>query len=115
MAGASPDLRPGIVEALRLLSSPELQLEYERRVPGISVPSELLCRWFDDAYLPDSPAFRRCFSSNELEALAHFGNYFAAHEKFLPDLNRGVASWLKDDTWKAIMSEARRALVIFGV
>ena len=86
MAGEPPDLRLGIVHVLRLLSSPEMQLDYERRVPGISIPTELLSQWFDDSYLPDSPVFRLCFSSHELEVLAHFNNHFAVHEKLLPTL-----------------------------
>ncbi|HEX4785490.1 MAG TPA: hypothetical protein VH350_14210 [Candidatus Sulfotelmatobacter sp.] len=104
------NLRPRIVHVLRLLSSSEMQLEYERRVPGISIPSELLCQWFDDSYLPDSPVFRQCFSSHELEALAHFNNYFADHEKLLSDPHRGISNWLEDNIWKGIMSEARQTL-----
>jgi hypothetical protein len=113
MAHAAPDLRPGIIAVLQLLSSPEMQLEYEQRVPGISIPSELLCQWFDDSYLPESPAFRQCFSSHELEALAHFNNYFADHEKVLPDPHRGIGNWLEDNTWKEIMREARQTLAVF--
>jgi hypothetical protein len=110
MAHAAPDLRPGIIEVLRLLSSPEKQLEYERRVPSISIPSELLCQWFDDTYLPESPVFRQGFSSRELEALAHFNNYFSDHEKLLPDPHCGIRNWLEDNIWKGIMSEARHTL-----
>jgi hypothetical protein len=113
LAGQTPDLRPGIVDVLRLLSSPETQLEYERRVPKISVPVELLCQGFDDSYVPDSPVFRRCFSSHELEALAHFHNYFADHEKLLPDPHIGIRNWLEDNTWKGIMSEARQTITAF--
>ena len=112
MAGQTPDLRPGIVHVLRLLSSPEMQLDYERRVPGISIPSELLCHWFDDSYLPESAAFRQSFSPQELESLAVFNTYFDGQEKILPDPSNGIRSWLEDKTWIGIMREATRTLAV---
>ena len=105
-----PNLRSGIISVLRLLSSSEEQLDYERRVPGISIPSELVCQWFDDLYLPDTAAFRRSFSSQELESLAAFNTYFADREEILPDPRSGIVSWLKDKTWIEIMREANRTL-----
>jgi hypothetical protein len=114
MAGQAPDLRPGIVDVLRLLSSPEMQLDYERRVPGISIPSELLSQWFDDSYVPDRPEFRQCFSAHELEALAHFNNYFADHEKLLPEPRGGMRRWLEDGNWQAINREAARTLALLN-
>jgi hypothetical protein len=93
-----------------LLSSPEEQLDYERRVPGVSVPTELVCQWFDDLYLPESESFRLCFSSQEMEALSVFSNYFDVAEKRLPQPREGVGTWLGDETWQGIMREAARAL-----
>jgi hypothetical protein len=103
-------IRSGIVGALQLLSSPERQLDYERRVPRVRVPTELLCMWFDDTYLPHSEAFARCFSSREFDAITVFNNYFADHEKLLPEPRDGIKSWLKNETWQGIMREASRAL-----
>lgn len=114
MANQIPDLRPGIIHLLRLISSPEKQLEYERRVPGISVPMELLSRWFDDSYLPDSESFRLCFSPTELQALAVFNNHFGNHEKLLPEPREGMKTWLQDETWQAIMREADLALSVLN-
>ncbi len=109
-----PDLRPGIFRVLRLLSSPEEQLDYERRVPGISVPTELLSQWFDDQYVPESESFRLCFSSQEMEALSVFNNYFDVAEKRLPQPRDGIGTWLEDETWQGIMREAARALSALG-
>ena len=72
----SPDLRSGILDLLELLSSRDRQLEYERRVPQVSIPTELICMWFDDLYVPESEAFKRCFSEEELAAMAAFNNYY---------------------------------------
>jgi hypothetical protein len=114
MANQTPDLRPGIIHLLQLLSSAEKQLEYERRVPGISVPIELLSQWFDDRYLPDSKSFRVCFSPTELQALAVFNNHFGDHEKLLPEAREGMNTWLQDETWQAIMREADRAIAVLN-
>lgn len=112
MANQTPDLRLGIIHLLRLLSSPEKQLEYERRVPGISVPVELVCQWSDDSYLPNSESFRLCFSPTELKALAVFNDYFEDHEKLLLEPREGVKTWLRDETWQGIMRAADRALAV---
>jgi hypothetical protein len=110
MVSQTPDLRRGIVDLLQLLSSPDRQRDYERTVPMASVPAELLCMWFEDQYLPESPSFRLCFSPPELEAMAVFSNYFAEHEKLLPDTPNGIQSWMETETWQNIMQEAGRVL-----
>jgi hypothetical protein len=93
-----------------LLSSPEEQLDYERRVPGISVPTELLSQWFDDEYLPENESFRLCFSVQEMEALSIFNSYFEVAEKRLPEPGGGIRTWLENETWLGIMREAARTL-----
>jgi len=109
-----PDLRPRIIGVLRLLSSAEQQLDYERRVPGISVPTELLSQWFDDQYLPESESFRLRFSAGEMKALSVFNNYFEVAEKRLPQPRGGIGTLLEDETWQGIMREAARALSALG-
>jgi hypothetical protein len=87
-------------------------MEYELRVPNISVPSELISSWFDDVYLPDSKSFGLCFSSRELEAMRAFDNYLADQEKLLPEPRDGIKSWLDDGRWREIMREAGKALAV---
>ncbi len=110
MVKAPPDCRRSIIGVLRLLSSPEQQIAFERNVPKVSVTVELFSMWFDDAYLPDSEAFRGCFSLKELAALAAFNEYYADHEKLLPEPSGGIRGWIEDKTWQGIMREADRAL-----
>lgn len=105
-----PELRLGIVHILQMLSSREEQLDYERRVPGISVPTELLSLWFDDQYSPESESFRLCFSGQEMEALSAFNGYFEIVEKRLPEPRGGIKTWLEDENWRGIMREAARTL-----
>ena len=113
MAAQTPSLRSGIVDVLRLLSSAEQQLEYERRVPSISVPIELESIWFDDTYIPSSHAFKSYFFPEELEAMAVFNTYFIDQKELLPKCPDGIHSWLNTETWQGIMREAGRALATF--
>ena len=112
MPSQTPDLRSGIVGILQLLSSPQKQLQYELKVPAISVPTELLCMWFDDLYLPNSQYFNRCFSSGELEAMATFNVCFARQEELLPEPRDGIKTWLQDETWLGIVQEASKTLAV---
>jgi hypothetical protein len=88
------DCRNSIVETLRLLSSPDKQLAYERNVPHVRVTDELLSMWFDDTYLPESNAFRENVSEEELRALAAFNDFYDEHSKLLPGSIADVTSWL---------------------
>jgi len=108
-----PDRRPVAIELLELLSSADLQLDYERRVPHISVSVELVCMWFDDFYFPRDKFFKLCFSKEELEVLAAFNKYYDEHEKTLPKAPPRIADWLQNETWQGIMKEAANALAFF--
>ena len=112
MTADTPNLRTGILDALGLLSSCERQLEYERRVPHVSIPAELECMWFDDAYLPESEAFRRSFSEEELAAMAAFNIYHNERRKFLPQDSSVIVPWLKNEVWQEIMRKAEETLSV---
>ena len=101
-----PECRRSIIEVLRLLSSPSDQLAYERRVPNVPVTTELLSMWFDDTYLPESQAFRECFSKEELSALAAFNEFYDEQSRLLPEPRNGLADWLKDEVWHKVMRQA---------
>jgi len=104
--GTVPDCRQSIIDTLKLLSSPERQLAYERNVPGISATNELLSAWFDDTYLPESKTFMQSFSTQELEVMADFDRYFEERSNFLPMPHEGVSDWLRDENWRGIMQRA---------
>lgn len=86
------DSRNSIIDALRLLSSPDRQLAYERNMPHVRVTNELLSTWFDDSYLPESKAFQESFSDDERRALAAFNDFFDEHSKLLPSAGATVMS-----------------------
>jgi hypothetical protein len=111
---AAPDCRQSVIEVLKLLSSPERQLAYERNVPQIAVTNELLSGWFDDTYLPESGKFRECFSAAELEAMAAFDAFFEEHSNSLPTVPRGVSDWLMNENWRQIMQRAKDLLTVLA-
>lgn len=65
------DPRTSIVEALRLFASREAQLEYERTVPGVAVPGEMMAS-FEDLYHPASESFLGAFTAQEVVELSEF-------------------------------------------
>jgi hypothetical protein len=104
------DCRSSIVDILRLLSDPNRQLEYEQNVPQVRVTNELISMWFDDTYIPESKAFQRSFSKEELRALATFNDFYDQHLNLLPSSKANVTSWLNSETWQQIMTQARETL-----
>ena len=58
-------MRDRVLETLRLLASPDAQVEYQRKVPIADVPAELICQWFDDSFWPDETRLRALFSDAE--------------------------------------------------
>jgi hypothetical protein len=106
------DCRNSIIQTLRLLSSPDKQLAYERNVPHVRITNELLSMWFDDTYLPESKTFRESFSEEELRALAAFNNFYNEHSKLLPSSRADVTSWLNSETWQQIIARAQETLAL---
>ncbi len=104
------NVRNGILDLLALLADPEAQRAYERDVPLADVPSELFCGWFDDTYIPSSPAFQLAFSEEERAALANFSEQFdaigSAFGKRPPPLD--VLQTL--ERWKSLEHAAARTL-----
>lgn len=106
LTGPDPSvLRAGILELLALLGDAAAQERYQDSVPMADVPSELLCMWFDDAYLPDSPAFQAAFTATELDALAEFDRFYDSRAEALPS-GGGVRSLHRSRAWTEIMAAA---------
>ena len=84
MTANIPDRHPFIVDLLKLLSSEEEQLAYEKNVPHVDITAELRCMWFDDLYCPQDAFFRSCFTAGELEALAQFHESYLAYRRSVP-------------------------------
>jgi len=63
--------RNNIIEVLKLWSSKDEQLEYQKNVPHVNVVGELYGQW-DDFYEPGLEAIKDAFSQRELVLLEKF-------------------------------------------
>ncbi len=102
-------IRSRVIEQLGLLSSELAQRRYEQNVPMVSVPNELACGWFDDAYHPDWLDFRQAFSRTELDALAKFSAVF---DSMIDSMPSTVERLVKLPKWREVVAEAAIALAV---
>ena len=103
-----------IVEQLKTLASEDAQLAYEHNVPHVDITAELVCGWFDDAYHPEAPDFRACFSDLELQALSKFNFVYEQNRHALPPSSGTLKTWLTSSHWRHVMSAASQALQAFA-
>lgn len=69
--------RQRIIENLKLLSSVDEQLGYQKAVAQVNVPDELLCMWFDDLNMPGSlKAANSILAASEISAIERFSEKF---------------------------------------
>ena len=87
-------------------------------------PTEMICGWYDDLYLPchDPKGFHKdvweqgqrewfqCFSKQEVEALANFHSVFESVVDELPENPVRVSS---DSNWRKLSQAAKQALEAF--
>jgi len=102
--------RAQIFDLLRMLSSEEEQIEYERNVPHVDVTAELLCMWFDDFYHPNHKSFANHFNDREIEILDDFNRYYDERTEKLPESQGTVRTWHSSPVWREIMEKAKDTL-----
>ena len=78
------EFREHMIDLLKTIASPAMQMEYENNVPIANVPAELVCQWFDDFH-PETELFKSSFSSGELNELSKFTEFYDARVKAIPD------------------------------
>ena len=119
-------IRQGAIDLLELYASGEKQRNYQRDVPYVTVPVELVCMWFDDFWhVGEEPAvaasaeqwnasierFCQCFTAAELEALKDFHQFFNTRADGLPDDD--LEKLLGSPAWQEVMCKARETLEAF--
>ena len=109
------NIRVNTIAHLRLLSSTEEQLQYQRDVPFVNITIELVCGWFDGYYIPEDKAFSSAFSEPELQALADFDQVFdiiAASSLRGEEVPR-IESLVQTSEWLRLSQAASVALRVF--
>jgi hypothetical protein len=108
-------LRRNIIEHLRLLSSAEEQLQYQRNVPSVNIIVELVCGWFDEDYMPEDEAFSSAFSMRELQAMSEFNRVFddivvsTLRDEEMPQ----IEDFIKTPEWTGLSQAASLTLSAF--
>lgn len=101
------------MESLELAASIEDQREYQRRVPFVDVPTEIINRW-EDFVCRD---WRRhyaagdVFTPSEIDAIAEFDAAWNDVVERVPDLPLEALAGTTD--WKRLMETAGRCLQVF--
>jgi hypothetical protein len=107
------NIRTHLLGLLRMFASPDEQRNYQRAVPFVPVPTELLCGWADDLYHPDTAAHALAFSPAELAALAGFDAEFGRWSDEVPASD--VEAFIASAAGVALARAAAVALEAFAV
>ena len=105
--------RDNVLEILRLLASPEAQLDYQRRVPIAHVSAELFCQWADDTFSADDSRLQALFSPPEWAALLAFNTCFESIAARAPEPLPPIAEFVQHPLARELARAARDALRCF--
>ena len=105
--------RSRVIEMLTILSSEEEQVSYQKNVPYINVPDELLCQWFDGLDMPKGLIdAREVFSIDEINLLQIFCEHFNRVGALIRRPNEiSLDNLLEEQDWRSLMQEASALLV----
>jgi len=106
------EFREHMIDLLKTISSPKMQMEYENNVPIANVPAELVCMWFDDFH-PETELFKSSFSSNEIKELAKFTEFYDARVEEIPD-DGSVSKLQTNREWIEVQSFANEIISKYG-
>jgi len=123
---SSQSLRASIIGWIKLLSSKEAQLDFEKSAAGDLAGDELLEVWFS-SFHPETFLHRRAFSQDETEALNIFHRKFNSYASELPakltDLHQ-TNGWGRNNAkrkrgyfkvWLVAVNKARKRTAKHGV
>ena len=102
-----------LLRVLRLLTSREEQLRYQRAVPFVPVPVELFCQWAACyEHKRAMPWFLQVHPAVELAALDDFQRVVATVRSELPDRLPPIEDFIIMPQWKRLASGAAAALAV---
>jgi len=104
------EIRQSVCEVLELLSSKELQIQFQLKSPSANVAMELLCLWFSELYQPGSQLFNRSFNSDEQAMLQQFNRYYDLRKANLPET---IEQLHGDSEWQIVRDQAKILLIKF--
>jgi hypothetical protein len=112
-APAPPQCRRNIINALKLIASPEAQLEYQQQVPIADVVGEIFCGWADDSFSQSDTRLRALFTDCEWAALVAFDSRFEAISAQMPQRHIRIGEFLANPLSQELADAAKDALRSF--
>lgn len=106
------DFKKIVIAQLKILSSAEEQVNYQKNIPIADTPAELFCGWFDDVYHPETDLFKSTFSEDEQKVLAEFNDFFKKREEKIPTTS--LEEMQKNKEWNEIMEKAKETLKLLN-
>jgi hypothetical protein len=106
-------IRKNVIDLLETYSCEAEQREYQKNVPWISVPTELVEMWFTDTFHPGDESFGLAFGPAEIEAISRFHAAFdqIVHGRQKIDISStSLDELLNNERWRKVMNEAAIAL-----
>ena len=105
-------IRNRIIEYLAIASSYAEQREYERSVPLVNVPSEIICQWED--WVRNLDWFSEpVFSPNEQKAIREFHAIWESVADDTPRIMPPLSDLIGMETWERLRQGAESALKVF--
>ncbi len=103
------DLREKFMDTLSTIASAEKLLEYDKITPIENVLDELINRWFDNLYNPNTTLFESAFNAQERRELDRFNFFFDKYVNSMPD-NQKVIDLQTSNEWKEIQLLASQTI-----
>ncbi|MCP5043477.1 MAG: hypothetical protein GY944_20815 [bacterium] len=96
------------MDYVQLLGSAAEQLEYERNVPNVYVPTELVQGFANDLFHPKAPEFLDAFTEDEVRDLCElYGLLCAASRELDSAIPPSVTDLLKLGAWRSVIQCAK--------
>ena len=110
---ALPQCRRNILNALKLIGSPEAQLDYQRQVPIADVVGEIFCCWSDESFSPSDTSLRTLFTDCEWAALIAFNSRLETIYAQMPQRHIRIEEFLGNPLSQDLANAAKDALRSF--
>jgi IS30 family transposase len=108
------NVRDRIIEVLELISSPEDQIEYQKKVPHIHIPFEIIEQWYDWVNVENKDYYKLdVYTSEELEAIWKFDAVWDSTANKMDD-SLTIEELIISEPWKQMIESAKEALQAFN-
>jgi len=103
------------IQYLEFVADAQGQLEYQRKVPHVSVSNEIVNQWYDwtDAETGEPASSQGLYTFEEREALYAYWRVIRAVEEATPQTIPPIDEFQATDAWRMLQASAARSLAVF--